>query len=398
QFDNRRSGNALEQEVLTYLSTIGFSPTKVESMLGCNSISSRKIHRGSDGLIYVGDALERFDPVGGLGMSHGLCSAAHAAKVIVESRAFESDLSVKARFERKRAFDAFVFRIITGGCYKLIVEQSSFLGVVSKFAPSVSFKFIEFLKGLVSVPSIGNVTLVKSGHLIDFRTSVFRRINVMQPRYTMFASVFLFITLFLTSGVIHASTPTEDDSSSNDKSTWYLPSGLTDSNTTVEFNVDSTWHMVEGKTAGVEGSAKLADNSDPRTLVVEVKLPVAKFDTDSSKRDREMRDVMAEKEFPFVSFESTSPLAQCVPAIVLRDGSCEDILKGVLQIRDVKKDILIPIVISNIGDSFEVTGAIPVKWAEFGVEDPSIFIARLDSTVNVNFKVVLKAATLVQAS
>jgi len=83
---------------------------------------------------------------------------------------------------------------------------------------------------------------------------------------------------------------------------WNLPQQLSDTNTTVTFEVDSTWHLVEGKTAGIHGRVWLENQADTNSINIEVSLPVARFDTDRESRDEKLRTVMYAQRYPEVSF------------------------------------------------------------------------------------------------
>ncbi|MCB0311411.1 MAG: YceI family protein, partial [Bdellovibrionales bacterium] len=84
-------------------------------------------------------------------------------------------------------------------------------------------------------------------------------------------------------------------------------------------------------------------------------------------------------------------------AVVLRDGECKDQLKGKLKIAAKEREVQLPIVISKgNGDSFRVRGNLPIKWSEYGIEDPSILIARLNPIVTIYFDVSLLPQDLKQ--
>lgn len=173
-------------------------------------------------------------------------------------------------------------------------------------------------------------------------------------------------------------------------SNWNLPVELNDQNTTVKFEVDSTWHKVHGKTSGVHGSATLKKQDDPSSVAVQISIPVAQFDTDSSKRDKELREVMFASEYTEVKFVSTSLGKKCTPGIVLRDSSCEDLLKGKLTIVNTTSDVEIPVTVTVDKDkNFTVSGEFSIRWAEYGVEDPSILIAKVDPVATISFEVQL---------
>ncbi|MCB0335238.1 MAG: YceI family protein [Bdellovibrionales bacterium] len=174
------------------------------------------------------------------------------------------------------------------------------------------------------------------------------------------------------------------------KEEWNLPVQLNDQNASVLFEVDSTWHLVVGKTSGVSGSASLTDKSNPQSVSIALSLPIKQFDTDNSSRDERMREVMFAETYPTVEFTGSGLTGNCTPALVISDGSCNDFIKGSLKITNVEKEVSIPVTISYLqSGSFQVEGAYAFKWGDYGVEDPSIIIARLNPVVTVKFKISL---------
>ena len=114
------------------------------------------------------------------------------------------------------------------------------------------------------------------------------------------------------------------------------------------------------------------------------------FDTDNSKRDRRMREVMSAEKFKNVTFKSSGLKQACTPGVVMRDKLCSDILVGDLTILAKTKKVEIPVFIKYVDkNTFSVEGELHLRWAEYGIEDPSIFIARLNPVVTVFFKVQL---------
>jgi len=166
---------------------------------------------------------------------------------------------------------------------------------------------------------------------------------------------------------------------------WYLPLRLNSGNTMVNFEVDSTWHTIQGAVKEIVGTVKARDNSDPSKIDFELKLSVQMFDTDNSSRDGKLRRVMAADKYPYVVFTAKELLRHCTPAKVLEQGNCKDLVAGQLTIRETTKSIKIPVNISKQGEGFVVEGETKFNWLEFGVEDPSIFIAKVEPEISVFF-------------
>jgi polyisoprenoid-binding protein YceI len=168
--------------------------------------------------------------------------------------------------------------------------------------------------------------------------------------------------------------------------TWNLPTPLNDSNTKVSFVVDSTWHTINGTTKNVNGSIALKDKNDPLSIMVDLKIQVKTFDTDWDSRDGELQECMASETYPVVSFTSQRLSETCKPTLIDVTGKCAGTLTGILTMRDVSKEVALPVSITKGQDSYLISGALPVPWAEYNIEDPSILIAKLDPMVTISYE------------
>ena len=180
---------------------------------------------------------------------------------------------------------------------------------------------------------------------------------------------------------------------------WHLPVELSDTNTKVRFELDSTWHLVHGSVNGIEGRVALGDRERFDELVLSLSLPVAKFDTENSTRDKKMRRVMSAAEYPHVSFNGGTLQHGCTPSRVLAEGECKDSLSGKLTILATTLPVELPILIKPASEGgYIITGSLPIDWAFFGVEDPSILIASVDPIVTIFYEVRLPATKEANAS
>ncbi len=174
--------------------------------------------------------------------------------------------------------------------------------------------------------------------------------------------------------------------------TWNLPSALNDSNTKVSFVVDSTWQTINGTTKNLNGTIALKDKNDPLSIVVDLKIQVKTFDTDWDSRDEKLQECMASDTYPLASFISRRLSDTCKPTIIDIAGKCSGTLTGIITMRDVSKEVALPVTITKGQDSYLISGSLPVTWAEYNIEDPSILIAKLDPIVTISYetKVPLK--------
>jgi polyisoprenoid-binding protein YceI len=168
--------------------------------------------------------------------------------------------------------------------------------------------------------------------------------------------------------------------------TWNLPSPLNDTNTTVSFVVDSTFHTINGTTKNLEGAVSLRDKHDPLSIVVDLKIQVKTFDTDWDSRDEKLQECMASETFPLASFTSRRLSDSCKPVVIDIAGRCSGKLAGTLTMRDVSREVELPVEIIKEEGAYLITGSLPVQWADYNIEDPSILIAKLDPTVTISYQ------------
>jgi polyisoprenoid-binding protein YceI len=168
--------------------------------------------------------------------------------------------------------------------------------------------------------------------------------------------------------------------------TWNLPAKLDDSNTSVSFVADSTWHTINGTTKDLAGSVRLSDKSDPLSIEVDLKIQVKTFDTDWDARDDKLQECMASEIYPLASFVSRRLSQSCKPSVIDITGRCTGMLTGVITMRDVSKEVDLPVSIVKEGDFYTISGALPLQWADYNIEDPSILIAKLDPTVTISYQ------------
>jgi hypothetical protein len=103
-----------------------------------------------------------------------------------------------------------------------------------------------------------------------------------------------------------------------------------------------------------------------------------------------LREIFDEPSYPEVRFTASGSTLRCTPARAREEHVCEDTLQGSVGIRDVTKQVSVPISISTEENAFVVSGEFPIRWAEYGVEDPSIFlIAKVNPVASVRFRVRL---------
>jgi polyisoprenoid-binding protein YceI len=141
---------------------------------------------------------------------------------------------------------------------------------------------------------------------------------------------------------------------------------------------------VTGRTEDVTGSVTLAEGSLTEAEVVVDMTTVA---TDVANRDAYFRDTALQvAQHPTATFVLTEPVE--VPDAA---GSVE--LAGDLTIRDVTRPVTVDAQIGATGDDVQVVGDIPVTFADFGVEAPSLGFVEVEDTGSVEFSLALTQAS-----
>lgn len=171
--------------------------------------------------------------------------------------------------------------------------------------------------------------------------------------------------------------------------TWSLPSPINDSNTSVSFVVDSTWSTINGTTKDLSGSISLKDKKDPLSIVVDLTIKVKTIDTDWDDQDATLQECMASDQYPTVSFTSQRLSDNCKPSVIDISKRCSGSLTGILTIRDVTKEVTLPVEITKEPDSYRMRGTLPLQWADYNIDDPSVLIVQLDRTANISYETVV---------
>ena len=181
---------------------------------------------------------------------------------------------------------------------------------------------------------------------------------------------------------------------------WNLPTDITNENTKVTFEVDSTWHLIEGSVKQISGRVWLQDELDDRSIKAKINFPIASFDTGNSSRDEELRKVMHAQQIPDVQLELNNiALAACSLSALEKSTVCQQEILGELTINNVKKNVPLHTTFTKQGDDYIIAGTTELRWEDYGVDDPSILVAKVYPSVKINFSVNLvkqKASTNVQ--
>ncbi|MFI0448810.1 YceI family protein [Actinomadura sp. 6N118] len=167
-------------------------------------------------------------------------------------------------------------------------------------------------------------------------------------------------------------------------------------------SVDGTWKAGSGSQAGyrvkevlfgqkVEGVGRTSDVTGDLTLSGS-KVATGSFTVDLSavKSDEDRRDqqfkgrIMEVSKYPDATFKLTQPIdLGTVPAVGAKVTAKAT---GTLKLKDAEKAVTFDVTASRTGDgTVEVSGSIPVKFADYGIANPSIGPIQTEDNGQVEF-------------
>lgn len=138
---------------------------------------------------------------------------------------------------------------------------------------------------------------------------------------------------------------------------------------------------VTGRTDQVDAQVTLDGGS---VTAATVTVDMASVHTDQPPRDLYFRSTaLSTDEFPTATFTLTDPAT-------LTDGSAEVTLTGDLTIKGVTKPVTVDAQAGQTAaDAVQVVGSIPMTFADFGVEAPSLGFVEVEHTGFVEFSLLL---------
>jgi len=155
-------------------------------------------------------------------------------------------------------------------------------------------------------------------------------------------------------------------------------------NAQVSFDLRATGHTVHGQTDHVTGQVRAAKTEEAGwELEGEVRVTAASLETGNQRRDRKMRKTsLVVESHPEIVF---------VPKVLLPGKAGEEgsfILGGALTIRGITLPVTIPVSVEERdGGRLRVAGGTDLRWADYGVPNPSFLFLRVRPTLRIRFQV-----------
>ena len=148
---------------------------------------------------------------------------------------------------------------------------------------------------------------------------------------------------------------------------------------------------VVGRTEAVGGTLVVTDGELVRA---DVTVDTASIASDSVVRDDAFRRILETEVFPNAVFILTEPVD--LTGIENRDEPLTIKARGTLTIRDVTEPVNVTLEARRSGDGVQVSGAIPVTFADYGVHVPELPFVTLDPSGTVEMLLRLERGAAVQ--
>ena len=150
---------------------------------------------------------------------------------------------------------------------------------------------------------------------------------------------------------------------------------------TVTFTLDTTFHEVHGTMALKGGTVRF----DPSTGLASgtITVDARRAETGNDKRDKTMHaDVLESERYPTIVFR-----AERVEGTLVDPGHSDLRLVGVLTLHGADHNLTLTASVDSAGGRVRCELRFPIPYVEWGLHDPSFFVARTEKTVDVTVRV-----------
>jgi len=161
----------------------------------------------------------------------------------------------------------------------------------------------------------------------------------------------------------------------------------------VTFVLQATGHKVHGKTSALKGEFVLPFKLSgvESSFVAKIEFDAASLDTANKKRDRKMRtDSLDVNQYPAIVFLTERIRGEISK---IRSGEPAQVtLVGKLAIRDVTRPISVIANVTRKGEKLHIEGTHVLRFTDYNVPDPSIFLLRVKKDMTIGFSIVCSPA------
>jgi polyisoprenoid-binding protein YceI len=158
----------------------------------------------------------------------------------------------------------------------------------------------------------------------------------------------------------------------------------------VEFVMRDNRGGFTGTTDRVEGPATVRrTDANLYEATIDARIDARTLTTGVGLRDGQMRrDFLQTDKFPFITFKGAASVPELAAA-----GTIHTRLRGSLTIRDVTREVDLPIEITALADEYRASGEVTIRLTDFGIPIPKFLIFVAEDPVLVKLRVKLRRST-----
>lgn len=168
----------------------------------------------------------------------------------------------------------------------------------------------------------------------------------------------------------------------------FLPTGpfvLDGARSRVEFHVRDNRGGFTGVAPDVDARVVVREHDAGFTAEVDVRIDARTLTTGNGVRDRQMRrDFLLTDRFPAITFRGTVDAPPAPPALAF-----SAVLRGEVTIKDVTREIEIPLRVTAPGDRYLADGQVVLRMSEFRIPRPRFLIFVAEDPVEVTLHLSL---------
>jgi polyisoprenoid-binding protein YceI len=150
----------------------------------------------------------------------------------------------------------------------------------------------------------------------------------------------------------------------------------------ITYTVIHKLHEVHGTSRKLEGIAKVQPGGP---TLVQVRVPVASFDSGNSNRDSHMREATHEPAHPYVEVKGTLPPLQLPLA-----GPTELALEAKVDLNGETERKTIPVTLTPEGSGIRARFSFPLSLEAHHVERPELLLVKVEDQVKIDGDVLFE--------
>ncbi|HET8678706.1 MAG TPA: YceI family protein [bacterium] len=154
----------------------------------------------------------------------------------------------------------------------------------------------------------------------------------------------------------------------------------------VEFLMRDNRGGFTGTTDRIEGTVTVRAEGEGVVAAIDARIDARTLVTGNGQRDGQMRrDFLHTDQFQYITFRGTATPRGSLTASVIRA-----VMRGNLTIRDVTREVEVPLEIVALADDYRASGEVTVRLTDFRIPIPRFLIFVAEDPVTIRLRVRLR--------